>query len=93
MTETVQVRNSAEIINAFIEADTDWLAEIVEKHPQQIPLTVIAEKFGCSQDTIRENLESKGLLGISERKPGKLNRGFVIPTAHFIRWYMCVWHF
>lgn len=81
------------IIQDFINHDTEWIAGIIEKYPEQIPIPVLADKFGCNQDTIRENLESKGLLGISERKPGKLNRGFVVPTAHFVRWYMCVWHF
>ena len=89
MTETT----AQTVIQEFIDQDTEWLAEMVEKYPRQIPIPILAEKFGCDENTIRENLESKGLLGISERKPGKVNRGFVVPTAHFVRWYMCEWHF
>lgn len=81
-----------EKLNAFIVNDTNKLAEIVDKHPFQIPVPVLSDFFGCSEDTLRSALEN-GFLGIAERKPGKLNRGFVIPTGHFVRWYMCVWHF
>lgn len=81
------------VIQDFINQDTEWLAEMVEKYPRQIPIPVLADKFGCDEDTIRENLASMNLLGLAERKPGRLNRGFVVPTAHFIRWYMCVWRF
>lgn len=83
----------SKVISSFIEQDTKWLEDVIEKYPFQIPTSVLAEKFGCSEDTIRETIELKGLLGFCEKKPGKLNRGFVIPTAHFMRWYMCVWHF
>jgi hypothetical protein len=79
-------------VKEFLEADEEKLAEIIQKYPQQIPVPVAAEFMGCSQDTLRSALET-GFLGISERKPGKLNRGFVIPTGHFVRWYMCAWHF
>lgn len=80
-------------ITAFLESDTAKLAEIIEKHPMQIPVHVLAELFGCHQDTLRNALQEQGLLGIAERRPGKLNRGFVVPTAHFVRWYMCQWRF
>jgi hypothetical protein len=80
-------------ITEFLAADTERLAEIIEKYPMQIPVPVLAELFGCHQDTLRNALQEQGLLGIAERRPGKLNRGFVVPTAHFVRWYMCQWRF
>ena len=80
-------------ITEFLAADTERLAEISEKYPLQIPVPVLAELFGCHQDTLRNALQEQGLLGIAERRPGKLNRGFVVPTAHFVRWYMCQWRF
>lgn len=80
-------------ITEFLAADTERLAEIIEKYPLQIPVPVLAELFGCHQDTLRNALQEQGLLGIAERRPGKLNRGFVVPTAHFVRWYMCQWRF
>lgn len=80
-------------ITDFLAADTERLAEIIEKYPMQIPVPVLAELFGCHQDTLRNALQEQGLLGIAERRPGKLNRGFVVPTAHFVRWYMCQWRY
>lgn len=82
-----------EVIKEYLNNDTEKLSEIIQKHPQQIPVPVIAEWWGCNVDTLRTALQEQGLLGIAERKPGKLNRGFVVPTGHFVRWYMCAWHF
>ncbi|MBE6826361.1 MAG: hypothetical protein IJN11_10315 [Oscillospiraceae bacterium] len=82
-----------EKIAAFLAADDEKLAEIIDKHPMQIPVPVLADLFGCHQDTLRTALQEQGLLGIAERKAGKLNRGFVVPTAHFVRWYMIQWRF
>lgn len=90
MTET---NNPMAVIQEFLKKDTEKLAEIIQKYDKQIPVKVIAEWWGCSEDTLRTALEEQGLLGIAERKPGKLNRGFVIPIGHFVRWYMCSWHF
>lgn len=80
-------------IDAFLAADNERLANIIEQNPKQIPISVIADLFGCAQDTVRTALEDQGLLGIAERKAGKLNRGFVVPTAHFVRWYMIQWRY
>lgn len=85
--------SAQEKINDFLAADTEKLAAIIERYPRQIPVPVIAELFGCHQDTVRMALEEQGLLGIAERKPGKHNRTFVVPTAHFVRWYMCQWRY
>lgn len=90
MTET---KNSTVVVQEFLAKDTEKLAEIIQKYPQQIPVPVIAEWWGCGEDTVRTALHEQGLLGIAERKPGRLNRGFVVPTGHFVRWYMCAWHF
>lgn len=32
------------VIQDFIERDTEWIAEIIEKYPEQIPIPVLAEK-------------------------------------------------
>ena len=89
----VKTDESMLVIQDFLNKDTEKLAEIVKQHPQQIPVPVIAEWWGCYENTLRTALQEQGLLGIAERKPGKLNRGFVVPTGHFVRWYMCAWHF
>ena len=80
-----------EKISEFLSNDTEKLAEIVEEYPFQIPVPVIAEWWHCSQDSLRAALTQQGLLGIAEKKPGKVNFGFVVPTGHFVRWYVCKW--
>ena len=76
-----------EKIKAFIDTDNQKLEQIIEKYPLSVPVPIAAEFFGCHQDTLRSALED-GRLGFSERKLGKVNRGFVIPTGHFVRWYL-----
>ena len=82
-----------EKIAEYLSKDTERLAEIIEKHPQQVPVPVIADWWGCDENSLRDALQQQGLLGIAQRKPGKLNRGFVVPTGHLVRWYMCKWGF
>lgn len=76
-----------EKIRTFIDTDNHKLEQIIEKYPLSVPVPVAAEFLGCHQDTLRSALED-GKLGFSERKLGKVNRGFVIPTGHFVRWYL-----
>lgn len=76
---------STEKITEFLTADTDKLAEIVESHPFQIPVSVIADWWHCSEDSVRNALRQHGFLGIAQQRPGKVNAGFVIPTGHFVR--------
>lgn len=33
------------VIQDFINQDTEWLAEMAEKYPKQIPIPVLADKF------------------------------------------------
>lgn len=76
-------------IKAFIDADNQRLEKLIEEYPLTIPVPVASDFLGCQQDTLRSALED-GKLGFSERKLGKVNRGFVIPTGHFVRWYLCM---
>ena len=76
-----------EKIRAFIDTDNQKLEQIIEKYPLSVPVPIAAEFLDCHQDTLRSALED-GRLGFSERKLGKVNRGFVIPTGHFVRWYL-----
>lgn len=77
-----------EKIRDFIRKDSEKMAAIIEKYPKQIPISVIADLWGCKEESIRRAVEEHGMFGIEFRQPGKLNRGFVIPTAAFTRWYM-----
>lgn len=83
--------NVSTVLTEFIRKDTERLAEIVEEHPFQIPVPVIADWWHCSEDSLRNALKQQGLLGIAQKQPGKVNAGFVIPTGHFVRWYVCKW--
>ena len=76
-------------IKSFIDADNQRLEKLIEEYPLTIPVPVASDFLGCHQDTLRSDLED-GKLGFSERKLGKVNRGFVIPTGHFVRWYLCM---
>jgi len=74
-------------ISEFIRADTEQIEEIIEKHPKQIPIPVVAELMAVDPNNLREAIGS-GYLGLSWKKPGKLNRGFCIPTGKFVRWWL-----
>lgn len=82
---------ATEKISEFLSGDTQKLAEIVENHPFQIPVLVIADWWHCSEDSVRNALKQQGFLGIAQKQPGKVNAGFVVPTGHFVRWYVCKW--
>ena len=82
---------ATEKISEFRSGDTQKLAEIVENHPFQIPVPVIADWWHCSEDSVRNALKQQGFLGIAQKQPGKVNTGFVVPTGHFVRWYVCKW--
>lgn len=77
-------------IKEFLKKDDAKIESLIERYPVKVPVKEAAELLGCCPTTIQTALES-GKLGFSERKVGKLNRAFVIPTAHFVRWYLCDW--
>lgn len=87
----MEKKNAHDIINEFLERDTKKLAEIIEEHPFQIPVKTLAEWWHCSEDSIRNAIIQHGFLGIAQKRPGKINAGFVIPTGHFVRWWICKW--
>ena len=74
-------------IKAFLDRDNQKLEKLIDDYPLNVPVPVASEFLGCHQDTLRSALED-GRLGFAERKLGKVNRGFVIPTGHFVRWYL-----
>ena len=80
-----------EIVKSFLDKDMEKCADLTHEYPENIPVKVAAELVGCSQETLRTAIDQFQLVGLSERKAGKQNRAFVIPTAHFLRWYLCLW--
>ncbi len=77
-----------EKIKDFLKSDTEKVAEILDNHPQQIPVQVLSDWWGCDADSVRRALEQSSVFGIGFRQAGKLNRGFVVPTGAFLRWYL-----
>lgn len=75
------------IIVDFIKKDSDELEAIIEKYPNQIPVSVAADFLHMAENSLRSALES-GKLGLAWRKAGKLNHGYCIPTGKFVRWYI-----
>ena len=75
-------------IQDFIRQDTEKIAEILEKYPRHIPIHVIAEWWGCNDETLRRAMERNSTFGLCYRRDGGANRVFIIPTGAFTRWYM-----
>ena len=74
-------------VSAFLQADREWLCQLVEKYPQQIPIQPIAEHWGCEAASVRAAIEQNTTFGLFWRKPGKTNRAYLIPTGVFVQWY------
>lgn len=74
-------------ITDFLAEDNRKVQEIIEKYPLQIPTKVAAELLGTTESSMREFL-SGSAIGMSWRKAGSTARGFAIPTAQFVRWYL-----
>ena len=75
-------------IRKFLQNDLEAVSKLIEKYPEQLPISEVADLIGCGKDSIRTALEEYGRIGIAWRKPGKLNHGYCIPTALFVRWYL-----
>lgn len=79
-----------EKIKDYLDKDLEKVAELIEKYPVKMPTSALAELIGCHIDTAKAIIECNPLLGASERKPGKVNKGYVIPTAQVVRWYLLI---
>lgn len=51
-----------EKITEYLSKDTERLAEIIEKHPQQVPVPVIADWWGCDENSLRDALQQQRRL-------------------------------
>lgn len=76
-----------EKLNAYLESDLSELWKLAEEYPGQLSVPVIAQFLGTTRDSVRAAIES-GAFGMSWQKPGAGNRGFLVPTPQFIRWYL-----
>lgn len=75
------------VIKEFLETDERKVEKLIEDYPVSIPTAEAARFLGINNASMRAVIDS-GSLGLSWRKEGALNKGFFIPTASFIRWYL-----
>lgn len=74
-------------IKDFLENDEAKLNQLILDYPINLSTKSIAEFLGMDIASVRATIES-GVLGCSWKKSGKDVRGYFIPTAQFVRWYM-----
>ena len=74
-------------LTRLLKAEREWLNEIIEKYPRQIPIQPIAEHWGCDPASVRAAIEQDATFGVYWRKTGGVNRKYLIPTGLFIQWY------
>lgn len=75
-------------IKSYMEQDTEKVAALIAAYPQNIPVHALAEFLNCTQTSVRSMLETTNSFGIAWRQAGSVNRGFLVPTAVFVRWYL-----
>ncbi|MBQ1571744.1 MAG: hypothetical protein IIZ78_11505 [Clostridiales bacterium] len=75
------------VIKEFLESDERKVEKLIAEYPVSIPTAEAAKFLGINNASMRAVIDS-GSLGLSWRKEGALNKGFFIPTASFIRWYL-----
>ena len=74
-------------IQEYLAEDEKRLQKLIEDHPWSLSPQEVGEFLHLDARSVRSVLES-GLIGLSWRKDGSLNRGFYVSTAMFVRWYM-----
>lgn len=76
-----------EKLNAYLESDISRLWKLAEEYPGQLSVAQVAEFLGTTTDSVRASIEA-GNFGMCWKKPSVNNRGFLVPTPQFIRWYL-----
>lgn len=74
-------------IKEYLDADMKKLEELVEAHPEYLTPGDVASFLNVNPASVRSVLEN-GKIGLAWRKPGKMNHGYHLPTAQFVRWYL-----
>lgn len=74
-------------LSNFLTAEREWLNNIIEQYPRQIPIAPIAEHWGCAEASVRAAIEQDAAFGVYWRKTGKANHAYLVPTGLFIQWY------
>lgn len=76
-----------EFVNNFVDERYAEVMDIIKKYPRQLPIRVVSELVGSSNQSIRDAIEN-GSLGIAWRKGNAANKGYCVPTIKFITWYL-----
>lgn len=74
-------------IKEFFDNDDKKIEDLIKEYPVNVPTNVAAKFLGLNVTSMRAILDS-GAVGLSWKKDGALNKGFFLPTAQFVRWYM-----
>lgn len=74
-------------INQFLEADEMKVKQLISNNPVSLTPQTVADFLGINVQSVRSIIEN-GRIGLSWRKDGKMNHGYVIPTTRFVRWYL-----
>lgn len=74
-------------IPAPIMARLDELDELVQRHPEDIPVVEVARYLHMNADGLRHSIENgQAPFGIAWQKDIRGNRAFKIPTLTFYLW-------
>ena len=77
---------NAEIVQ-YLNDDEARLSKLASENQIQLSPNKIADFLGTPVQSVRSMIDA-GIFGASWRKDGKLNKGYFVPTANFIRWYL-----
>lgn len=72
---------------AFIAQDNEKIDKLLEGNPQNLSVIQIANFLNADVGSVRSAIENNA-FGMSWRKAGSTRKGYNVPTAQFIRWYL-----
>ena len=82
------MEDNKQLIQDFLDADREKIAEIIKQYPLQIPTGIIGKLFGCNPAGVRDAILKSQQLGITWCLEGNKTSGYCVPTARFVRWYL-----
>ena len=74
-------------IRNFIENDDAKIEKLIADNPIAVSTSAIAEFLGMDVASVRSVLDN-GVVGLAWKQSCKSRKGYYIPTAQFLRWYM-----
>ncbi len=74
-------------INAFLTEDNAKIDRLIEMFPTHLPVSAVSDFLSIDIASVRAAIEN-GDFGLAWKKAGKVNHGYFVPTAQFVRWYL-----